>query len=644
MTDTYSEEVKFRVGRFLKPGKLIHMGKRVFIKFGYNKKLINEIKAMKGAKWHGFDDPPTKMWSIEKSARNKFQLARLLNRNPYAWYDQPLVEFNSIRPLREHQIEMVRHILTYKRCIIAGEMGTGKTLVAIEVAEALGLEDYEVWYVGPKSGIKAVNLELDKWNAKVRPRMFTYERMTKYIKQWSDQEVLPKMVIYDESSKLKTPSAQRSQAADWLAEALREEYGDDAYILEMSGTPAPKAPTDWWNQCEIACPGFIREGDIHKFKARLCIIEKRENKITGGVYPHIVSWLDDRNKCKVCGQFQDSEIHSRFAIVSGEGHEWQQSKNEIEYLYKRMKGLVLVKFKKDCLDLPDIQYEVVQLTPTADMLRAAKLIVNTVNRGAMANTLLRELADGFQYKDIKTGDTTCPNCNGAGTKVIKVPKGEVDYMAPLDIQADSFEDKEVTCDFCGGSGQVPKYKRDVEAVGSPKDEYFKNDLSLHEDVGRYIVWGGFTGTIDRLVEMAVGCGWVVLRVDGRGYCSFSPDPNDNPNPNDLLIAMDRSHPRKQEMFDRYPRVCFVGQPEAGGMALTLHASPTSLFYSNSFKGEARMQAEHRAHRMGMDENKGLVVKDLIVLPTDLKVLNNLREKKKLQDISMGELRDAFKGV
>jgi hypothetical protein len=642
MSDTYSEEVKFKVGRFLKPGKLIYKGKRIYVKFGFNRKLINEIKAMHDSKWHGFDDPPVKMWSIANNSRNKFQLDRLLNRNPYAWYDQPLVEFNSLRPLREHQIEMVRHVLTYKRCIIAGEMGTGKTLVAIEVAEALGLEDYEVWYVGPKSGIKAVGLELDKWGAKVSPRMFTYERMTKYVKNWGDTEVLPKFIIFDESSKLKTPSAQRSQAADWAAEALREEYGEDAYILEMSGTPAPKAPTDWWNQCEIACPGFLREGNIHKFKARLCIIEKRENKITGGVYPHVVSWLDDRNKCAECGQLQDSEVHSKFAIVSGEGHEWKQSKNEVEYLYKRMKGLVMVKFKKDCLDLPEIQYEEIQLTPTIEMLRAAKLIATNSSRAVTALTLCRELADGFQYKDIKAGEIDCPNCHGKGTKVIKVPTGDVDYMAPLDVQASQFEDKEVTCDLCGGSGQVHKYKRDVETVGTPKDEYFKNDLANHEDIGRYLVWGGFTGTIDRLVDMAVSCGWTVLRVDGRGYHAFSPDPNEEPNPNELLIAMDRSHPRKQEMFDKYPRVCFVGHPEAGGMALTLHASPTALFYSNSFKGEARMQAEHRAHRMGMDENKGLVVKDLLVLPTDKKVLNNLKEKKKLQNISMGELKDAFR--
>jgi hypothetical protein len=86
----------------------------------------------------------------------------------------------------------------------------------------------------------------------------------------------------------------------------------------------------------------------------------------------------------------------------------------------------------------------------------------------------------------------------------------------------------------------------------------------------------------------------------------------------------------------------VGHPQAGGMALTLTSSPTELFYSNCFNGEARMQAEDRFHRMGMDTNRGATIKDLIHLPTDKLVLDNLKLKKKLQNISMGELENAFK--
>ena len=56
-----------------------------------------------------------------------------------------------------------------------------------------------------------------------------------------------------------------------LADAVRNEHGWDGYIWEMSGTPAPKSPVDWWNQCEIACPGFLAEGTYAKFKYSLCL-------------------------------------------------------------------------------------------------------------------------------------------------------------------------------------------------------------------------------------------------------------------------------------------------------------------------------------------------------------------------------------
>jgi len=637
-----TEVVKFRVGRYRYPAELIYQGNRIFIKVPYNEKLIKEIKVMSGARWHGYDEVrPIKMWSVTNNSRNRFQIKYLTEQNPYARYDLPLIEAKPTRKeAYEHQVMQFRHIVTRRQCIVASEMGTGKSFSAIEVMEYFNLQDDDVWYVGPRSGVKAFQLELWKWGCKIKPKMFTYERLTRFMNDWVDTVQIPQMVIFDESSRVKTPSSQRSEAALKLANLMRDEYGDDAIILEMSGTPAPKAPTDWWHQTEIACPGFIREGDVNKFKARMCLIEMRDNNITGGSYPHVITWLDDACKCVKCGQLESDAIHSQIAIVGGEGHPWEKSINEVEYLYKRLKGLVLVQFKKDCLDLPEKRYELITIRPTAEILRAAKLITKTTTRAIQALTLIRELSDGFQYTEVARDTTQCPNCLGVGHTVIKVPKQPVDGMKPLDIKPEDFEDKDVVCDNCAGSGQIPRYERQTDAVGSPKDEYFKEDLENHEEAGRYIVWGGFTGTVDRLVAMALAAGWDVLRVDGRGYHGFAAQGG-GLNSDELLAAMDRTHPKAAELLEKYPRLCFVGHPQAGGMALTLHASPTELFYSNCFNGEARMQAEDRAHRMGMDDNRGLTIKDLIMLPTDKLVLDNLRQKKKLQDLSMGELKDAF---
>jgi len=55
-----------------------------------------------------------------------------------------------------------------------------------------------------------------------------------------------------------------------------------------------------------------------------------------------------------------------------------------------------------------------------------------------------------------------------------------------------------------------------------------------------------------------------------------------------------------------------------------------------------MQAEGRHHRMGMNLQWGAMIKDIMYLPTDKLVLDNLKEKKDLQKMSMEQLR-SFEG-
>jgi SNF2 family DNA or RNA helicase len=639
-----AEVVKVKAGKYLIPLTLVYEGKRIYLKFRYNKAMIAEIKAMDGHHWHGYDDPnPKKIWSIKNNARNQFQLRFLQGLNPYEPFDVPLVSVTSDRPLYAHQLEMVAHGLTRRYCIFACEMGTGKTLAAIEIMEAIeGLEHNQAWYVGPRSGIIAVQRELIKWESRIRPRMFTYEQLTKHMKYFSEAEC-PKVVIFDESSKIKTPTAQRSVAAYTLAESVRSVWESAGYIILMSGTPAPKVPTDWWHQCEVAYPGFIREGNIHKFKQRLCIVEQRQS-VTGGMYPHIVTWLDDTGKCAVCGALKAAPQHTPTVFENTTYHGFVKSVNEVKYLYERMAGLVLVKFKKDCLDLPEKQYEVIRVMPTPEVLRAAKLITNTARRVIEALTMLRELSDGFQYEQKAARTAECPNCYGRGHITTKVPKHEVDPLEPQDVKPEDFEDQQIPCDVCGATGKVVAYERVTEEIGTcPKDPVFLNELDAHDDVGRYIVWGGFTGTIDRLVDLAHQHGWATLRVDGRGFVGESAS-GEFIDSDTLLDCMDGSAKNKEELLETYPKVCYVGHPQAGGMALTLTASPTELFYSNCFNGEARMQAEDRFHRPGMDENRAAMIKDIIHLPVDELVLENLKKKKKLQNLTMGELGKVMEAI
>lgn len=616
-------------------------GDKICLKFPFNRPLLNEIKAFKGARWN----PEDKYWSIDNHPRNWFQLAYLSGENPYAPYDEPLCSIEHHRfksdgspVLMSQQVEMVAHGLVRRQCEFGAEMGTGKTLAAIEIMERSGFNDW--LYVAPRGVIHAINLELKKWKSSVRPDLITYDGLRKLVENWEPGRKPHRGLICDEASRCKNPNAQRSLAAEHFANSIRKEYGRDGYVILMSGTPAPKDPTDWWMQCEIACPGFIREGTYQKFKSRLGLIISKES-ITGGTYPHLVTWLDDEQKCRQCGNLKVHPTHSLEAALFGEEyHEFVPSKNEIAYLYERMKGLVYIKFKKDCLDLPPKLYRTIEFKPSESVLNAARMITAGAPSTIAGLILLRELSDGFQYDLKEIGSDVCPGCNGDCT--IEAPiacgcaicgqlenehEGDHPYQQVTNITESNIEYETIACPHCNGSGFIGQYKRHTIEVPCPKDDGLSDILDAHEDDGRLIVYGGFTGTIDRIIKVVAKAGWNWIRVDGRGWlCSWGAKLGEEmleefQNPNSTM------------------KICFVGQPEAAGMGVTLTAACEELYYSNSFSGEARIQSEDRPHRIG--QTRGVIVTDFIHLPTDMTVLVNLRKKRRLQDMTMGVFAEAL---
>lgn len=630
-------KVKLKTGDgFLVPATIIQENNHLFFDFPYNESLLNEIRSMQGRKWHGRDEHnPRKMWSIPITQRNMFQLEYLSGKNPYARYDAPLKLFTPERPLREHQIETVAHGLQVHYGIWAEEMGLGKTLSAMELMERSGATNW-LW-VGPRSALRGVDLEFEKWNCKITPQFYTYEGMKKLITDWPAGKTAPQGVIFDESSRLKTFNSQRTEAAMELANGIREDHGLNGYVILMSGTPAPKSPADWWSQCEIACPGFLKEGDIYKFRERLGIFEKKEGA-TGSYNQHI-SWRDDERKCDKCGEFADHINHDSEAVVYGvfNAHTFVPSKNEVYHLSNRLKGLVLTKLKRNCLTLPEKQYEVIRLKPTQSMLNAAKLIKRVAPTSIARLTLLRELSDGFQYEKYEAGMEECPLCHGS--KIYKEwydPQTPDEPVSDEAINSGRCEIRITSCPTCSGTGQVVRMATKASEVPTPKEDLLKELLDKHSDVGRFVVYGGFTGAIDRIVGICHAEGWTTIRVDGRGWLGTTPNGEILPQKELLKIF--------QYGQKTHENVVFVGQPGAAGMGLTLTASPSIFYWSNTFNGEDRMQSEDRIHRLGMDENRGATIYDCYVLPSDEFVHENLKKKVVLQDMSLGELDEMFERV
>jgi SNF2 family DNA or RNA helicase len=170
-------------------------------------------------------------------------------------------------------------------------------------------------------------------------------------------------------------------------------------------------------------------------------------------------------------------------------------------------------------------------------------------------------------------------------------------------------------------------------VACPKDEKLIDIIDTHEDDGRLVTYGGFTGTIDRIVGVYTKMKWNWIRVDGRGWsCSWGAK-----NPQEMLSEF-------QDKNSRIERCGFIGHPGSAGMGLTLTRSSETVFFSNDFNGESRIQSVDRIHRPGMDLNKGATITDLLHLPTDRLVLESHKRKQKLMNMSLGQFRDAMREI
>lgn len=597
--------------------------------------LKDEIKAMQGSHWCGYDKiNPRQVWRVNNVRRNNFNISYLEGKRPFERYKKSLLDQDGqgfrLRKTRvnwrgqeiaiyQHQLEMTLHMLIRRQCVIAGEMGVGKTLSVFEAME-LALVP-QVWYVAPKSALTSVKLEALKWKCRVNIRFMTYDELKKILSTWRNGDPPPKFVVFDESSRIKTPSSQRSQAAFHLAEAMRDAYGDDAYIILMSGSPAPKSPLDWYWQCEVACPGFIREGDMFKFTARLAVLEQQIDG-SGTRYNKHVAWKDGNTSiCGLCGKIPEDLIHRE--ILHGSYHAFETLPNEVARLYKSMSGLVYVKFKKDCLDLPEKVYRVIRIRPTIDLLRAAKMVQASCATVIQSLTLMRELSDGFQYRNVRTDIEDCEAC--AGNKVRQTLTGPI------------------PCDFCINeagqpTGKICRIKKEIVEVDSPKLDIVTDLLDENEEIGRVVFYAGFTASIDRLCRHVKAQGWEWIRVDGGGWKTSLPTGilGGSDSWNDLTLNKEFQDPDS-----KYKKVAFIAHPGSAGMGLTLTAACMTVYVSNDFNGESRIQSEDRIHRAGMDMNRGCTIVDLILLPTDEKVLNNLQRKRELQSMSLGEVSDAI---
>ena len=409
--------------------------KTITLKFKYHPKLIEEVKAMESASW----DADLKQWSVSNSLRNLYVLDQL-ERHYDARYDSPLEMTFEDGQLKAHQVEGVNHVLQRQRVILAFRMGLGKTLLALKVIERVRGKHL---IVCPKNVKNVWRDEIKKWKVRVleegqtvRPgrgnasesiaevKIISYE----YLQQTSLLDPFPyDHVWFDEGHRLKNSETQRFKGAYLVAEKLKLK-SNHSIIAILTGTPSPRDPTDWWALAEICQPGFLRESTKKKFEYRLAEHETMTGR--GGVeFQKVSSWKEE----------------------------------ELLLLPSRLKGMVLFKDKKDCLDLPPKTYQQIQLDFDQTIIKQLKSMIEIMNPGSSGFNALRQLSDGFNYS--------------------------------------------LNQDF-----ECPKY----EAL-----------LDLIEERDRIVIYAGFQRTVDKITDcILTDKEWGVIQLDGRGLKTWNIPPQD----------------------------------------------------------------------------------------------------------------------
>lgn len=258
--------------------------------------------------------------------------------------------------------------------------------------------------------------------------------------------------------------------------------------------------------------------------------------------------------------------------------EWRPDK--LKELTKKLDGIRIPILKKDCLDLPEKIYQEIEL-PYGDKEKSiVRAILVSKGRGIQGLIKLRQYSDGFNYKGL------CNTCNGTGTN-----KGTRGF-----------------CHTCDGSGET------TTEFPTPKDDALIERFLENEELERLVVYAAFRNSIDKCIKFGRERDWEIIRVDGRGI----------------------SGDIEQFQSDSERKILFVGHPESGGQGFTLNKSEHIVYYSNDFNSKNRWQSEDRIHRIGTTR---AVITDLLWIPTDKFILNNLKLKRDLLDVTLNDLEE-----
>lgn len=467
----------------------------------------------------------------------------------------------------QHQLTALNQLWGIDRHAIFGEMGTGKTKIAIDLNCARLMADtIDCWVIccpnsirdnwvdelnvhNPISGIttlvvasltKAKSQQLI--DAAFRSRQLIVivgmESLSSSYKDGSAYNTLVAIIskrLYsitvDESHYIKNPDANRSRNIEHLAKSAR-------YCEIMTGTPIAQGILDLYQQFQTVNPNIIGIGDHFSFRNRYAQMGGYENR-------------------QVIGY------------------------KNVDELMTIIKPFVFQCTKQEVLDLPDKLY--------------SKRVVEMTKE---QSHVYKEISKGFEV--------VVADLLGKGASVTVIADQILtQYNALQQITGGFINYDDMGEDDCNQK-RTRKTAWLVEPSRNPKVRELMNIVEEHYP-RPIIVWAKFRNEIAAIVE-ALEQGY------GPGCVAEYHGGIDNDQ-------------RKTNMLNFKSGHCkfFVANQLVGGTGLTINEANVVVYFSNSLKLVERIQSEDRNHRIGQ-KNDVLYIDLLCKGTKDFDILQAIKAK------------------
>ena len=156
--------------------------------------------------------------------------------------------------LLDHQKEALEFIKARERAFLHADIGTGKSLVAIEAFKMF--PELNPIIITKKSTFVSWEIELEKFAPELKPKMYSTESFS--VRSYG-QAREDDFVVLDESSLVKNHTSKRSKAIQFFCSRAKR-------VLIMSGSALTKNPLDIFSQAKVLGILYDNCNTFNKFR------------------------------------------------------------------------------------------------------------------------------------------------------------------------------------------------------------------------------------------------------------------------------------------------------------------------------------------------------------------------------------------